>query len=57
MKNLKTPQAIILGSIIIALSIIYYTVNDPLSKCMKKVMEGVSNDNPAFAANVCSGKK
>tara|TARA_X000001036_G_C20471494_1_gene721741 strand:- start:662 stop:832 length:171 start_codon:yes stop_codon:yes gene_type:complete len=56
MKNLKTPQAIILGCIIIALSIIYYTVNDPLSKCMKKVMED-DNVYPGHAAQVCSGKK
>ncbi len=57
MKNFKLPHAIILGSIIIALSIIYYSMNDPLSKCMKKVMTGVTNTSPAFAASVCSGNK
>tara|TARA_B100000989_G_scaffold296980_1_gene281480 strand:+ start:106 stop:279 length:174 start_codon:yes stop_codon:yes gene_type:complete len=56
-KNFKLPHAIILGSIIIALSIIYYSMNDPLSKCMKKVMTGVTNTSPAFAASVCSGNK
>ena len=56
MKNLKTPHAIILGSIIIALSIFYYTANDPLSKCMNKVMEDDSI-HPGQAAEACSGKK
>ena len=55
MKNFKLPHAIILGSIIIALSIIYYSVNDPLSKCMNTLIE-IDDVDPIFAAKVCSGK-
>ena len=56
MKNLKLPHAIILGSIIIALSIVYYTANDPLSKCMDKIIKD-NDTSPAHAAQLCSGGK
>ena len=56
MKNLKTPHTIIIGSIIIALSIIYYSNNDPLSKCMDRVLE-VQGIHPGLAAEACTGKK
>tara|TARA_X000001036_G_C20004813_1_gene531936 strand:- start:229 stop:399 length:171 start_codon:yes stop_codon:yes gene_type:complete len=55
-KNLKTSHAIILGCIIIALSIIYYTANDPLSKCMNKIMEH-DDIHPGLAAQACTGKE
>jgi hypothetical protein len=55
-KEFKTPVAIIIGSIIIALSIIYYANNDPLSKCMKTVME-LEGQSPTWAASYCSGKE
>ena len=54
MKNFKLPHAIILGSIIIALSIVYYTANDPLSKCMDKIIKD-NDSSPAHAARLCSG--
>ena len=54
MKNLKLPHAIILSSIIIALSIFYYTANDPLSKCMDKLIE--VDVHPGSAARECTGK-
>ena len=56
MKNLKLPHAIILSSIIIALSIFYYTANDPLSKCMDKVIEENRRISTFDAAKVCTGK-
>ena len=56
MKEFKTPVAIIIGAIIIALSIIYYANNDPLSKCMKTVME-LEGQSPTWAASYCSGKE
>ena len=56
MKNFKLPHAIILGSIIIALSIVYYTANDPLSKCMDKIMKE-DDVHPGHAAQLCSGGK
>ena len=56
MKNLKLPHAIILSSIIIALSIFYYTANDPLSKCMDKVIEESRGVDSYGAARVCTGK-
>ena len=54
-KNLNTPIAIIIGSIIIALSIIYYANNDPLSKCMDRVLKDESI-HPGHAAEACTGK-
>ena len=54
MENLKLPHAFILGSIIIALSIVYYTANDPLSKCMDKLIQD-NDTSPAHAAQLCSG--
>jgi len=54
-KNLNIPIAIIIGSIIIALSIIYYSNNDPLSKCMDRVLE-VQGIHPGLAAEACTGK-
>jgi len=56
-KNLNIPIAIIIGSIIIALSIIYYANNDPLAKCMDRVLEYDDAVHPAQAAEVCTGKK
>ena len=56
-KNLNIPIAIIIGSIIIALSIIYYANNDPLSKCIDRVLEYDDGVHPAQAAEVCTGKK
>ena len=37
-KNLNTPLAIIISSIIISISIFLTSSKDPLSNCMEKVM-------------------
>ena len=55
-KLFITPIAILIGSIIIALSIIYYANNDPLSKCMNKILKD-ENIPPSLAAEVCTGGK
>tara|TARA_X000000950_G_C13324562_1_gene422055 strand:- start:221 stop:391 length:171 start_codon:yes stop_codon:yes gene_type:complete len=56
MKNNITPVAILLGSIIISLSIIYYANNDAFSKCVKLVMEDTFH-SPSSAAQICIKKK
>ena len=55
MKNINTPTAIIIGALIIAASILIVSMQDPLAKCMDKVVAGGHNN--ALAAKVCSGKQ
>ena len=72
MKNFHTPLAIIIASIIISLSILYYAKNDPISKCMDRVISSFSNQSSfgigsqhdtkspqvvASAAKLCAGSK
>ena len=50
MKNLNTPLAIVIDSIILS--------NDPLAKCMDKVIENLYGDmhtKVLRAARLCSG--
>ena len=54
MKNVNTPTAIIIGALIIAASILIVSMQDPLAKCMDKVI--AEGRNAAVAANFCSGK-
>ena len=52
MKN-NIPLAIIFGAIIIALAVYFSSLNDPLSKCMDKLIaKGYAS---AYAAQKCSG--
>jgi len=55
MKNINTPAAIIIGALIIAATILIISTQDPVAKCMDKVIE--SGRNTALAAKVCSGKQ
>jgi hypothetical protein len=54
MKNLNTPLAIIISSIIISISIFLTSSKDPLSNCMEKVM--TTGQEAMVAAHLCSGK-
>ena len=54
MKNMNTPTAIIIGALIIAASILIVSIQDPLAKCMDKVI--ADGRNAQVAAHVCSGK-
>ena len=54
MKNLNTPTAIVIATLIIAATILIISTQDPLAKCMDTVIaEGFTAGQ---AANVCSGK-
>ena len=52
MKN-NIPTAIIIAAIIVAIGLYLASLNDPLAKCMDKVID--SGRNPALAAKLCSG--
>ena len=54
MKNMNTPTAIIIGALIIAASILIVSMQDPLAKCMDKVI--ADGRNAALAASVCSSR-
>ena len=54
MKNVNTPTAIIIGALIIAASILIVSMQDPLAKCMDKVI--ADGRNAALAASVCSSR-
>ena len=54
MKNLNTPLAIFISSIIISISIFLTSSKDPLSNCMEKVM--ATGKKAMGAAHLCSGK-
>ena len=54
MKNLNTPLAIIISSIIISISIFLTSSKDLLSNCMEKVM--ATSQEAMVAAHLCSGK-
>ena len=54
MKNINTPTAIVIGALIIAVSIIIVATEDPLAKCMDKII--AEGGRAAYAANFCSGK-
>ena len=52
MKNLNTPLAIIISSIIISISIFLTSSKDPLSNCMEKVM--ATGQEAVVAAHLCN---
>jgi len=58
MKNLNTPLAIVIASIILSIVFLIVSLNDPLAKCMDKVIEnsyGGMNTKVLRAARLCSG--
>ena len=58
MKNLNTPLAIVIASIILSIAFLIVSLNDPLAKCMDKVIEnsyGAMSTKVHRAARLCSG--
>ena len=58
MKNLNTPLAIVIASIILSIAFLIVSLNDLLAKCMDKVIEnsyGTMNSKVYKAARLCSG--
>jgi len=53
--KINIPTAIIIAAIIVSIGLYLASFNDPLAKCMDKVIE--SGRNTALAAKVCSGTK
>tara|TARA_B110000240_G_scaffold162949_1_gene182692 strand:+ start:530 stop:682 length:153 start_codon:yes stop_codon:yes gene_type:complete len=39
MKNLNTPIAIVIASIILSITLLIISLNNPLTRCMDKVIE------------------
>ena len=56
MKNFNTPAAIVLVSIIISMTILYSSTKDPITNCMKLVMDN-SLSSVRTAASRCSGAR
>ena len=54
MKNLNTPVAIIISAIIIYITAYLISLNDPLEKCMDRLI--ADGKNTLQAAHFCSGK-
>ena len=54
--KIKIPTAIIIGAIIVSIGLYLASLNDPLLKCMDKVLES-GQHNAAVAAKFCSGTK
>ena len=60
MKNFNIPIAIIIASIIISTSLIYSSTRDPITNCMKLIMDlsaSKSKYTAQRAARACSGAK
>jgi len=58
MKNLNTPLAIVIASIILSIAFLIVSLNDLLAKCMDKVIEnsyGTMTSKVYRAARLCSG--
>ena len=58
MKNLNTGLAIVIASIILSIVFLIVSLNDPLAKCMDKVIENSYGDMTSKvyrAARLCSG--
>ena len=58
MKNLNTPIAIVIASIILSITLLIVSLNDPLTRCMDKVIEnshGSMKLKVDRAARFCSG--
>ena len=58
MKNLNTPIAIVIASIILSITLLIISLNNPLTRCMDKVIEnshGSMKLKVAWAARFCSG--
>jgi hypothetical protein len=57
MKNFNTPADIVLASIIISMTILYSSTKDPITNCMKLVMDNSSVSSVRTAASRCSGAR
>lgn len=60
MKNFYIPIAIILGALIISGTFYYNSKNDPLNRCIDRLVDkkrGDSRDAVWYAARACSGSK
>ena len=53
--KINIPTAIIIAAIIVSIGLYLASLNDPLARCMDKVIE--SGRNPTVAAKFCSGTK
>ena len=56
MKNFNTPVAIVIAAIIISITILYSSTKDPITNCMKLVMDN-STISARSAASRCSGAR
>ena len=56
MKNFNTPVAIVVAAIVISITILYSSTKDPITNCMKLVMDN-SNISARSAASRCSGAR
>ena len=60
MKNLNVPISIIIASIIISTSLLYSSTRDPITNCMKLILDK-SNSKSLIkvkkAAAICSGSR
>ena len=60
MKNLNVPISIIIASIIISTSLIYSSTRDPMTNCMKLILDKSkikSLRKVERAAAICSGSR
>ena len=60
MKNFNIPIAIIIASIIISTSLIYSSTRDPITNCMKLILDSSSSKSKYTvqrAASLCSGAR
>ncbi len=58
MKDFKIPIAIIIAAIIISYTLYYNSKNDPLTKCIDRLIkENPGIYNSAAAALICTGTK
>ena len=59
MKDFKIPIAIIIAALIISFTLYYNSKNDPLTKCIDRIIKdnpGSRLSNSAIAATICTGK-
>ena len=56
MKNFNTPVAIVVAAIVISITILYSSTRDPITNCIKLVMDN-SNSSARSAASRCSGAR
>ena len=56
MKNFNTPVAIIIAAIVISITLLYSSTKDPITNCMKLVMDN-SNISAKSAASRCTGAR